>query len=104
MFLEADEEATSYAQSDEKTEDFYGGGGQFRKGGKEHFPQLWCANGTYSSYGQAGACSLFCVFCSLAPCHLCAACVRLSLYRIAYNVLYFMILHENEECLSLCAL
>ena len=64
VFLEADEEATSYADSDEKTEDFYGGGGQFRKGGKEHFPQLWCANGTYSSYGQAGVVSLFCIlFC-----------------------------------------
>ena len=52
-FLEAVEDTSSYAGADEKTEDFYGGGGQFRKGGKEHFPQLWCANGTYSSYGQA---------------------------------------------------
>lgn len=52
-FLEADETIPSAGHPDEKTEDFYGGGGQVRKGGKEHFPQLWCANGTYSSYGQA---------------------------------------------------
>ncbi len=52
-FLEAVEDTSSYAGADEKSEDFYGGGGQFRKGGKEHFPQLWCRNGTYSSYGQA---------------------------------------------------
>ncbi|DBB10920.1 TPA: hypothetical protein ACH3X3_007381 [Trebouxia sp. C0006] len=51
-YLEAVEDTSSYAGADEKSEDFYGGGGQFRKGGKEHFPQLWCSNGTYSSYGQ----------------------------------------------------
>lgn len=52
-YLEAEEDTSSYASADEKSEDFYGGGGQFRRGGKEHFPQLWCSNGTYSSYGQA---------------------------------------------------
>ncbi len=57
-FLEAVEDTSSYAGADEKSEDFYGGGGQFRKGGKEHFPQLWCSNGTYSSYGQVTACVL----------------------------------------------
>ena len=51
-FLEAVEDTSSASGADEKSEDFYGGGGQFRKGGKEHFPQLWCGNGTYSSYGQ----------------------------------------------------
>ena len=55
-YLEAVEDTSSYAGADEKSEDFYGGGGQFRKGGKEHFPQLWCSNGTYSSYGQVTAC------------------------------------------------
>ena len=58
-FLEAVEDTSQYTAADEKSEDFYGGGGQFRKGGKEHFPQLWCSNGTYSSYGQARA-SLLC--------------------------------------------
>lgn len=57
-FLEAVEDTSSYAGADEKSEDFYGGGGQFRKGGKEHFPQLWCSNGTYSSYGQVSIVTL----------------------------------------------
>ncbi len=57
-YLEAVEDTSSYAGADEKSEDFYGGGGQFRKGGKEHFPQLWCSNGTYSSYGQVTACMI----------------------------------------------
>ena len=33
-------------------EEFYAGGGQFRRQESEHFPQLWCANGSYSVYGQ----------------------------------------------------
>lgn len=35
-------------------EEFYAGGGQFKssKNGQEHFPQLWCGNGTYSLNGQ----------------------------------------------------
>ena len=60
QFLEA-EDISSYAIADEKSEDFYGGGGQFRRGGKEHFPQLWCGNGTYSSYGQVRWSHCFCV-------------------------------------------
>lgn len=64
QFLEA-EDTSSFAIADEKSEDFYGGGGQFRRGGKEHFPQLWCGNGTYSSYGQA-SCFAHVMFCS---CH-----------------------------------
>ena len=36
-----------------EAEEFYAGGGQFsRTGGQEHFPQLWCRNGTYSLNGQ----------------------------------------------------
>ena len=36
-----------------EAEEFYAGGGQFsRTGGQEHFPQLWCQNGTYSLNGQ----------------------------------------------------
>lgn len=56
QFLEA-EDVSSYT-ADEKSEDFYGGGGQTLRGGKEHFPQLWCGNGTYSSYGQVGTLQL----------------------------------------------
>ena len=40
--------------SEDKNEEFYGGGGGGAAGGRplEHFPQLWCPNGTYSAYGQ----------------------------------------------------
>lgn len=33
-------------------EEFYGGGGQVRDK-LEHFPRLWCPEGTYSIVGQA---------------------------------------------------
>ena len=36
--------------SEDANEEFYGGGGSERP--LEHFPQLWCPNGTYSAYGQ----------------------------------------------------
>lgn len=36
--------------SEDKNEEFYGGGGSVRP--LEHFPQLWCPNGTYNAYGQ----------------------------------------------------
>jgi hypothetical protein len=36
-------------------EEFYGGGGQV-KHGLEHFPRLWCPNGTYSVVGQVCVC------------------------------------------------
>ena len=38
------------------SEDLYAGGGQYRRAVErtpiEHFPQLWCNNGSYSVYGQ----------------------------------------------------
>lgn len=43
QYLEASEDAA--------TEEFYGGGGEEKP--LEHFPRLWCPNGTYSSGGQA---------------------------------------------------
>lgn len=44
QFLEAGES---------KNLDFLGGGGSpALAGGLEHFPQLWCPNGTYSAHGQ----------------------------------------------------
>ena len=44
--------------SEDKNEEFYGGGGEGAAAGRtlEHFPQLWCPNGTYSAYGQARVC------------------------------------------------
>jgi hypothetical protein len=42
-----------FEASEDNDEEFYAGGGQFRRHGLEHFPQLWCANGSYSVYGQA---------------------------------------------------
>ena len=40
------------------SEDLYAGGGQYRRAVErtpiEHFPQLWCNNGSYSVYGQVG--------------------------------------------------
>ncbi|KAK9790124.1 hypothetical protein WJX73_008199 [Symbiochloris irregularis] len=41
-----------FEQSEDMDEEFYAGGGQFRRQESEHFPQLWCANGSYSVYGQ----------------------------------------------------
>ena len=42
-----------YLEADEsKNLDFLGGGGQPPPDGLEHFPQLWCPNGTYSAHGQ----------------------------------------------------
>ena len=38
--------------SEDMDEEFYAGGGQYRRRGLEHFPQLWCGNGSYSLYGQ----------------------------------------------------
>ena len=32
-------------------EEVYGGVG-VRDGAQEHFPQLWCKNGTYATHGQ----------------------------------------------------
>lgn len=86
-FLEAVEDTSSYAGADEKSEDFYGGGGQFRKGGKEHFPQLWCSNGTYSSYGQVTACVIPVSDSSpcLVECHLSVSlsvCLSVCLYVV----------------------
>ncbi|KAI7845409.1 hypothetical protein COHA_001114 [Chlorella ohadii] len=42
-----------YLEADEnKNLDFLAGGGQPPRDGLEHFPQLWCPNGTYSAHGQ----------------------------------------------------
>ena len=38
--------------SEDQDEEFYAGGGQYRRRGLEHFPQLWCDPGAYSLYGQ----------------------------------------------------
>ncbi len=46
------EDLKYFEASEDADEEFYAGGGQFRRHGLEHFPQLWCANGTYSVYGQ----------------------------------------------------
>ena len=45
-------EATDPSDAGDADEQFYAGGGQFKARGTEHFPQLWCQNGTYSVYGQ----------------------------------------------------
>ena len=45
--------------SEDQDEEFYAGGGQYRRRGLEHFPQLWCDVGKYSLYGQV----LTCVWC-----------------------------------------
>ena len=47
------EDLKYFEASEDMDEEFYAGGGQFRRHGLEHFPQLWCENGTYSVYGQA---------------------------------------------------
>lgn len=47
-------------------EEFYGGGGQV-KHGLEHFPRLWCPNGTYSVVGQVRAPQHY-YLCYLAVC------------------------------------
>ncbi len=36
----------------DEDEEFYAGVGQFANNTLEHFPQLWCENGTYSEHGQ----------------------------------------------------
>ena len=41
-----------FEASEDRDEEFYAGGGQYRRHGLEHFPQLWCHNGSYSVYGQ----------------------------------------------------
>ena len=41
-----------FEASEDADEEFYAGGGQYRRHGLEHFPQLWCQNGSYSVYGQ----------------------------------------------------
>jgi hypothetical protein len=42
-----------FEASEDKDEEFYAGGGQYQgRHGLEHFPQLWCQNGSYSIYGQ----------------------------------------------------
>lgn len=46
------EDLKYFEASEDADEEFYAGGGQFRRHGLEHFPQLWCENGTYSVYGQ----------------------------------------------------
>ncbi len=50
----AQEDLKYLEASEDKNEEFYGGGGAGVVGGRplEHFPQLWCPNGTYSAYGQ----------------------------------------------------
>lgn len=50
-FLEAQDPVD---QRDDADEQFFAGGGQYKRRGLEHFPQLWCANGNYSIYGQVG--------------------------------------------------
>ena len=55
--LERFEAIDGEEQHERDSEDLYGGGGQtYRRGVErtpvEHFPQLWCSNGTYSIYGQ----------------------------------------------------
>ena len=42
-YLEADED---------KNLDFLAGGGASPENSLEHFPRLWCPNGTYSAHGQ----------------------------------------------------
>lgn len=51
-FATAQEDLKYFEASEDADEEFYAGGGQFRRHDLEHFPQLWCANGTYSVYGQ----------------------------------------------------
>ena len=42
-----------YLEADEsKNLDFLAGGGAPPADGLEHFPRLWCPNGTYSAHGQ----------------------------------------------------
>ncbi|KAK9901698.1 hypothetical protein WJX75_008976 [Coccomyxa subellipsoidea] len=50
--LPGKEDLKYFEASEDMDEEFYAGGGQFRRHGLEHFPQLWCENGTYSVYGQ----------------------------------------------------
>ena len=50
--------------SEDANEEFYGGGGSIRP--LEHFPQLWCRNGTYSAYGQVQS--------ALSAMHVASAC------------------------------
>jgi len=46
------EDLSLFEASEDADEEFYAGGGQYRRRGLEHFPQLWCQNGSYSVYGQ----------------------------------------------------
>ena len=46
------EDLNLFEASEDADEEFYAGGGQYRRHGLEHFPQLWCQNGSYSVYGQ----------------------------------------------------
>ena len=46
------EDLNLFEASEDADEEFYAGGGQYRRHGLEHFPQLWCQNGSYSIYGQ----------------------------------------------------
>lgn len=48
----AQDDLKLFEASEDADEEFYAGGGQFRRHGLEHFPQLWCQNGSYSVYGQ----------------------------------------------------
>ena len=48
------EDLNLFEASEDADEEFYAGGGQYRRHGLEHFPQLWCQNGSYSVYGQVG--------------------------------------------------
>ena len=52
----AQEDLKYFEASEDQDEEFYAGGGQYRRHGLEHFPQLWCQNGSYSVYGQVRAC------------------------------------------------
>ncbi|CAK0770655.1 hypothetical protein CVIRNUC_003789 [Coccomyxa viridis] len=50
--LPIQEDLNLFEASEDADEEFYAGGGQYRRHGLEHFPQLWCQNGSYSVYGQ----------------------------------------------------
>ncbi|KAK9816592.1 hypothetical protein WJX72_002361 [[Myrmecia] bisecta] len=50
--LPAQEDLKYLEASEDADEEFYAGGGQYKRRGLEHFPQLWCQNGSYSVYGQ----------------------------------------------------
>ena len=62
--LDVQEDLKYLEMSEDANEEFYGGGGSIRP--LEHFPQLWCRNGTYSAYGQVQS--------ALSAMHVASAC------------------------------